>query len=291
MELQQLRNFIGVVEHKNISRAARELLISQPTLSRSIHALEEDLGVTLFQRGSYGIALTRQGELLAQRAREILDMESRVKQEVLSAAGEEPFTIRLIYRCVENFLVDILSQYRRQRPQVSFTILQNDDIALQNHQYDLVVSGGLADESGYLRQRLLTERFLCALPAGHPLADRACITREEFAALPQIRFGGHRQIQWLIKRELEQRGLVLPVRCICDDVRTGCSLVAAGFGALLIPEYAPDANMLGQIRLLPVEGIDISREVYLYRRSNTYLPEYVNGFAAFLVRYFERVNT
>lgn len=287
MELQQLRKFIAVAEHKNISRAARELLISQPALSRSIHELEEELGVKLIQRGRFGVELTQEGVLLLDRGRSLLSMEAGVKRELLSQSAP---TIHIVWRCAENFLIDILQRYTARCPGTRFEVLQNDDFALQSQQYDFIISGGLADESGYKKVRLLTERLLCAIPEDHPLAQKDSLLPQEFAALPQIQFGGHRQIKNFISAQLRLYGLSLPAQIVCDDVRTGCDLVSAGFGVLLMPEYAPDDQMLAHLRLLPITGVDISREVYLYRRADIYLPERSQDFAAFLVRYFAQVE-
>ncbi len=287
MELQQLRKFIAVAEHKNISRAARELLISQPALSRSIHELEEDVGAKLIQRGRFGIELTPEGEVLLEQARGLLVTAERIRRDMRQSSAP---TVRIIWRCVERFLVDIICQYKARSPETQFEILQNDDIALENMQYDFIISGSLADESGYRKERLLTERLLCALPADHPLARKGRIIPAEFVSMPQIQFGGHRQVRSFIKAQLRQYHLDQPPRIVCDDVRTGCELVAAGFGCLLIPEYAPDDQMLQNIRLLPVAGVEIAREVYLYRRTDLHLPDQVQAFTSFLVRYFAGVE-
>ena len=69
MELRVLRYFLAVAEEGNITWAAQLLRISQPTLSRQLKQLEEELGVTLFERGSHTITLTEEGRLLRERAR------------------------------------------------------------------------------------------------------------------------------------------------------------------------------------------------------------------------------
>lgn len=242
------------------------------------------MGAALIKRGSHGVELTRQGALLLERGRELLAMEAQVKQELRTAGSDAP-RIQLVCRCIERFLPDILIQYRSRCPGVCFSILQNDDIALQNHQYDLVISGLLSDEAGYRRDRLLTERILCALPREHPLASGDSLSKRDFSALPQIQFGGHRQVQWLIRDQLRGSGLELRAQMICDDVRMGCTLVTAGFGALLIPEYAFDEQLFPKIKLLPLEGAALSRDVYLYRRTNSHLLEQIQSFSAFLLRY------
>ncbi len=289
MELLQLRRFVAVAEQRNISKAARELSISQPALSRSVHALEEEVGTALFLRTAQGLNLTKAGSVLLRQAREMLAIETRALQEIISVANEE-YTIQIIVRCIEKFLMDVLNTYLSLHPHISFSILQNDDIALQKQQYDLIIAGPLSDETGFTRHKLLTERILCALPQEHVFATQEQLTLEQFKSFSLIQFGGRRQIQWFMKYQMLERGIDLTPKIICDDVRTGCNLVASGLGVLLIPEYAIDIQVTPKICLLPVEGLEISRDAFLYRRASVRLPDQVEHFAHFVISYFKKLG-
>ena len=72
MELRQLRHFLALAEHLHFGRAAAQLCISQPALSASISRLEDDFGIRLFERDSKGVRITSGGDLMLQRAREML---------------------------------------------------------------------------------------------------------------------------------------------------------------------------------------------------------------------------
>lgn len=287
MELQQLRNFICVGEYKSISRAAKVLLISQPALSRTMRALEEELGAQLLARTSHGIELTPQGEILLARGRELLALEDHIRHELRDCGNQERMPIRLVSRSMENLMPNVMNAFRKKYPDARFIILQNDDLAIQNHQYDLMISGNIPSNSARCSQPLLRERFLCALPKTHAFAEKGYLTPEEFLSLPQIRFGGHRQVQWVIQDRLIQHSLQVNADTICDDVRTGCNFVLSGYGVLLIPEFSPDTYYLQQIALLPIMGLDLSREIYLYWSANSYLPEYSQKFRSFLIKYFQ----
>ncbi len=280
MDSQQLRYFVCVAENQNISKAARALSISQPALSRSIRVLEEEMGVVLFVRKNNGIDLTDAGVLFLEKARMLLEMEYTMKRDIRNANNERQ-CIHIILRCIETFIPDIIRQFQEKNPLVDFCLLQNDDIALQNHQCDLIISGALADETGYVRTRLLSERFLFAVPKNHPVAQQDVLSQTELAKLGQIQFGGHRQVQWFIKDALQKLGITDLPRVICDDVQMGCCFVSAGFGALLIPEYAIDDSFLHKIKLMRVEGVEIVRDIYLYTRANFYLSEYTTKFISF----------
>lgn len=82
MEIRVLRYFLTIVEEKSINKAAGVLHITQPTLSRQIAQLEDEVGVKLLQRGGRGITLTEEGILLRRRAEEILQLVDKTEQEL-----------------------------------------------------------------------------------------------------------------------------------------------------------------------------------------------------------------
>jgi DNA-binding transcriptional LysR family regulator len=93
MEIHQLRLFREVVDAGSISEAARRLNLSQPPVSYHIKMLEQELQVTLFQRGRRSIELTEAGRLLYERAGALLDMESTVSREITEAGSRRTLRI------------------------------------------------------------------------------------------------------------------------------------------------------------------------------------------------------
>ena len=107
MELYQLRTFLAVAEEQNLTRAAEKLFASQPAVSAQIKALEDELGVRLFDRGTKGMKLTRPGEVLQQQARRIVDaardfkhsadnLRGSVSGELVLGLNNRPEILRLV---------------------------------------------------------------------------------------------------------------------------------------------------------------------------------------------------
>ena len=90
MELRVLKYFLVVAREENITRAAALLHVTQPTLSRQLMQLEEELGVKLFRRGKYRVALTDDGVLLRRRAQEIVDLAERPSGSFNGRRGSSP---------------------------------------------------------------------------------------------------------------------------------------------------------------------------------------------------------
>ena len=124
MELRVLKYFLVVAREENITRAAQLLHITQPTLSRQLMQLEEELGVQLFRRSKYRIILTDDGMLLRRRAQEIVDLAEKTEREL--QRQEEELSGEIAIGCGEtnsmSFLSECIASFRREHPAVGFSI-------------------------------------------------------------------------------------------------------------------------------------------------------------------------
>lgn len=123
MELRVLRYFLMVAREENITRAAQKLHVTQPTLSRQLIQLEEELGTVLFRRGSHNIELTEDGMLLKRRAQELLELAQKTEREF---ACREELAGEIAIGCGETCnmarLADLMVSFREQHPLVQFRI-------------------------------------------------------------------------------------------------------------------------------------------------------------------------
>ena len=128
MELRLLRYFLTVAREGSITNAANALHITQPTLSRQIHELEEELGQPLLVRGSRSVSLTGEGMLLRKRAEEILELVEKTEREV--SLGDDVLTGEVSVGAGEtvgvHFLTKAAQELRRRYPGVRFQIISGD---------------------------------------------------------------------------------------------------------------------------------------------------------------------
>lgn len=124
MELRVLRYFLAVAREENITKAAALLHVTQPTLSRQLRQLEEELGVKLFRRSQYRVVLTDDGMLLRRRAQEIVELADKAERELQHLDTE--VTGEIAIGCGESvgmtFLSEHIRAFRRLHRQVQFRI-------------------------------------------------------------------------------------------------------------------------------------------------------------------------
>lgn len=193
MELRVLRYFLAVAEEGNITWAAQLLRISQPTLSRQLKQLEEELGVTLFERGSRTITLTEEGRLLRERAQTIVSLADKTEFE-LKQSGDD-LSGEIAVGCGEVRGMTLLSQrmaaFREQHPNVRFRVTSTtSDIIQEQIEQGLMDFGLLTDPVDVSQYEFLhtgiTEHWSAMVPENHPLAERESLTPQNLKDVPLL---------------------------------------------------------------------------------------------------------
>ena len=193
MDLRVLRYFLMVAREQSFTKAARQLNITQPTLSRQLAALEEELGVRLFDRGGHSITLTNEGLLLKRRALEIVDLEDRIVSEFKggNASVEGMITIGCGEFMAVELLAGICKSYKEKYPLVRFTIHTGTADTISDMMNKGLVDIGLflepVDTQGldYIRIQG-SDHWVVTMRADDPLAAKEAITREDLLKLPLI---------------------------------------------------------------------------------------------------------
>lgn len=193
IETRLLYYFLTVAKEQNITRAAKVLHITQPTLSRQMASLEEEIGATLFVKGSRPLSLTNEGYLLRRRAGEILELLAKTEEEV--GCGEEELEGTVSIGCGESIavkcLADTIAEFHEIHPLVVFDIYTaNADQIRQRMDEGLTDIGLLlepADTEKYEYIRMsVKEKWGAIMPSGVPLAKRESVTAEDLAKVPVI---------------------------------------------------------------------------------------------------------
>ncbi len=193
MEIRVLRYFLTVVREESITKAADALHITQPTLSRQLSQMEDDIGVKLFHRGTRKITLTNEGMLLRRRAEEILQLVDDTKKELVEQ--EEQIEGKIAIGCGELASVQILSElirdFSKKHPGVSYDIFTaTADLVKEQMDKGLIDIGLLlepVDIEKYEFIRLDTrEKWVVLMRPDDELAKKESVSAEDLSELPMI---------------------------------------------------------------------------------------------------------
>ncbi len=192
--LRQLQFFVAAAEAGSVTGAARNLSISQSSVTEAIRALEDDLGVLLFDRQARGLEITLKGQSFLRHARQILADVSTARSAFRDEAEAAPGRLSLgVTSLVAGYVLsDILSRYRRAYPKIELTVIEDNADYLQHlligGELDVavLVTSSVKDRMALNVESLLVSPYRLWLPLGHPLADQEYIALEELAGQPLI---------------------------------------------------------------------------------------------------------
>jgi DNA-binding transcriptional LysR family regulator len=214
-EVTELRSFCAAADLGSVGRAALRLNVSQPALSKRLQALERLAGVQLFDRSPRGVTLTPSGRRLYPEARRLLEQAEVVDglmQGLGRAAG--PLRVAASHSASEAIVTDVLSARGGDDPQQSIELLTaNSHVVRALVAEERVELGVAAARPGStpnpgVRELLLAEDVVvCAVPRGHPWAQRRRITQTEFLRTPMVVRDAGANARWTVESVLNRLGL------------------------------------------------------------------------------------
>ncbi len=191
MEIRTLRYFLAVAREENMSRAAEALHVTQPTLSKQLKGLEEELGKKLFTRHSFSIKLTDEGLLLRSRAEDLISMADKIEQEFVSlddiSGGELYFGLAESYQI--RFLARSIKAFKQDYPNLHYHITSGDteQIAekLDKGILDFLVLVETPDSKKYdYIEFPQSDTWGLVMPDGDPLAKKDSVCLDDLVGLP-----------------------------------------------------------------------------------------------------------
>ena len=184
MTLTELRYIIAVAREQHFGRAAERCHVSQPTLSVAIKKLEDELGVTIFERGSNEVTLSPVGKLIVQQAQQTLESADSIKQVALRGKDQLSGALRIgaIHTIGPYLYPDLIPLLHKAAPGMPLVVEENMTAVLteklKHGELDVIIIALPFKERGIVTQQLYEEPFVALLPAAHPLTSRKTINSE-----------------------------------------------------------------------------------------------------------------
>lgn len=287
MEIQQLIYFAKIAELQNITKAARELYISQPALSKSIRHLEEEMDVQLFCRQGKNIQLTSAGKVFYNKVSGILHSLNSAQREINDLANPSSLPVRLKLRALSGLLPDIIADFLQKHPDTSFSISSGGELSFSVSDYDLIIFSSAAKTESRSSLRLFQEEICLFTSSDHLLAKKESCTFEELKDQPFLFPSKSRFFYETLQDYFEKTGFAPSTLIECNDVNIIVDLIRKGCGISLLPEYSLSTQALTGIQMIPIREPVMHRSVYIAWPDGAYIPKAAREFRSFLLHYFE----
>ncbi|WP_144552314.1 LysR family transcriptional regulator [Peribacillus simplex] len=291
MDWHQINYFQKVASVQHITRAAEQLSISQPALSRSISKLEDELGVQLFDRKGRNIYLNRYGKMFLNRVEQSIKQIEIGKQEIWDEIHPDHGTISLSFLPSLGIHVvpDIISSFQKMHPNIKFQLTQasNRQIIeqLKSRKVDLALTSLLHEDKEVNCQPLLTEELFLAVSFDHHLASWNALDLNMVKDEPFISFKNDNVLQTIINDLCKKAGFSPDVVFEGDDIGTVSGLVGAKLGVSLIPElHVLDRS---KVKLIRISNPVCKREIGMAWLQDAYLSPVVGKFIQYINRFFK----
>ena len=295
MEFRQFRYILKIAEEGTLSRAAKALYVSQPSLSQMLAAQEKKIGAPLFDRGSTRLTPTAVGRRYLETARAIIALDEAFHQEVddivHGVAGD--VTVGLTQFRSTHLLAPMLPSFRAKYPKITLHLREDTTARLEElaaaGEMDCMISLLPLDTRHFDYEVLFAERLLLALPPAHSVCIALGLTPGDRAALPDVPLAALRDTPFLLMHReqklhdtllalCEAAGFLPEIALETRSMNTAHALAGAGLGVAILPETliaaAPPAH---PPCYAAIEG-DPCRTIILAHAKKSYLPRAVSIF-------------
>jgi LysR family transcriptional regulator, transcriptional activator of the cysJI operon len=291
--------FRAVAEQRSFRKAAEELYLTQPAVSLQIKALEEDIGVQLFDRTGARIALTKAGKVLLDYSRQANVLFVQAEHEIAALSGDQAGLLALgaSTTIAQYLLPRMLGEFSRAHPRVHLSMISGntEEIveAVNQQKIALGLIEGPARSRDIKSEPFLKDELVLIVSAAHEWAELESIPCSEIATAPLLmreHGSGTRQV---VEMALQRQGIKLnSLRIVMelDSTEAIKSAVEAGLGVGFVSRWAiaKDLRLGAHFKIVEVEGVRIQREFCVAYASGVEPQGVANEFRRFL---FARAGT
>lgn len=292
MELRTLHYFLTVAQEQNITHAAQKLHMSQPPLSRQLHQLEEELGVTLFIRGKRKIELTDEGRYLMQQARYILNMAYYTAAELSlmkNCEAKGTLLLGVTETCSASVLPTVLPQFQQKYSKIKFDILcESSNEIIQKLEEGVLDIGIIREpfEMSTLETHFLKkEKWIVAVGKEHSLANCEVVTLEDICREPLFvpsRSPVFDEICQWFSENIDQPNVIGRY----NQISSVLPLIAKNMGVCICPESVEQYADHQHIAYRYFQNKERASKLYMVRQKNKILPAAARFFWDYMCQIF-----
>lgn len=286
MELSQIYYFLDVAKTEHMTKSAENLHIAQPSLTKSIHKLEDELGVPLFVQRGRNIVLTEYGRYLSDKLSPIADSLGSVKDEINALANIEERTVRINVLAASTLVTEAIILYQKNRPDVHFKLTQEDE----NRSFDIQITTAAEPTASRLCSRScdIEEQIFLAVPLNSVYAERQSVRLSEVRDQGFVSLIGSKKLRAICDGFCRSAGFEPKIIFESDNPVAVRNMIAANIGIGFWPEISWGTKYRNNIKLVGVSEPECKRDIIIQQYSNKVREDTVSDFFDFLYEYFTK---
>ncbi|AGL03467.1 selenium metabolism-associated LysR family transcriptional regulator [Desulfoscipio gibsoniae] len=289
MNIERFKVFSKVAQFKSFTRAADELFMTQPAISKNIKLIEDFYGVVLFRRIGKHIELTEAGNKLLQFANEILKLADEAKEALNEdkLQSEEKIVISSGSTVGVYILPEVLKSFLKKYPKVQFTIeISNAQKILDEFvdgSIDVGIIGALVHKTSLKYLPFISEELKLIVAKHHPWCQKSEISASDLKSQPFFLREKGSGLRYVVEERLRKAGIELDNVTEMPNNEAIVKLVEAGLGVSIVSEYAIAEDLeLNRVKTVKIKNLDLHRYFYLLYNEEKMSSKTFNNFIDYL---------
>ncbi|MCR5229022.1 MAG: LysR family transcriptional regulator [Solobacterium sp.] len=285
MDLHSLEYFRKVAELEHVTKAAEQLHVAQPSLSRTISNLEAELGVSLFDRSGKKIVLNQYGEAVLKHAKRILKETEDIYSEIREMKGDQMSSVSVSVQAASKLMTQFIIEFQNKYPDIALHLT----LGRSNEECDLTVTSSIHRPEDPDSVILLQEELLLAVPKNDPLAEKKHVRLSDTKDMKFIALEKGKNLRIAADAYCRMAGIEPDIILESDSPDTVRGLVQAGLGICFIPSVTWTDLNYDNFVLKEIEYPHCYRYINLSWRGGGYQSAAVKTMRADIIRFFKNV--
>ncbi len=288
MELQQLKYFQVIACTQNISAAAKQLYIAQPSLSQTLKRLENEIGMPLFDRIGKQIVLNHAGEIFLKHVNAVFQSLENAQRELQTYKEDKLTTVGICIQCASLLIPEIIGEVQSAYPDIQLQLFQHPD--MDNIDMDLKISSDHTFTPEPDSIMLMKEPLGIVLPKNHRLSDKEIITFSDLSAEHFISLSIGHDLYNIISFYCKKYNFSPNISTYVDSPNVMRDLLRINLGIAFIPQYTWESFYHDSLVFKPVVDLPMYRCIILSWDESKYMTPSVRRCRDMIIEYFKSYN-
>ena len=289
MEILQLKYFYALAQTQHVTRTAEQLHIAQPALTQTIHRLENELEVKLFQSSGRNIVLTEYGKYLQKKIEPVLKALNEIPEELHEMAGERKTLLKINVLAASNLITDTIIDFQKSHREIRFQIVQHNEA--EDSDITIFTQEVFRHPTNTKdRFYIFSEQVFLAVPKDSKYAQYESIPLSEMAGKKFISLAGSKGLRSICDRFCMHAGFKPDVIFESDSPSAVKNLIGASLGVGFWPHYSWENPDESSMALIPISEPECRRDIIIQLHGNSAERREAVMYFEYLSEYFDKLK-